>query len=84
MNTISFTIEFDLINLPDKRCQELVHLFYEKMMQDKPNALTFDQIKEIIPLHKLKYIPASIEHPRMEHIPKGEVRTRETKIVIRT
>ena len=83
MNTINFTIDFELHHLSDERYKELIYLFQKKIIEYKPDALTFDEIKEIIPLDEVKYVTTSIEHPRMEHIPKGEVRTRETKIEIK-
>lgn len=83
INTISFEIDFSSINLNEEQYAEIMDIIEIEMKKEHSDGISFEEIKEIIPLDKLRYYPASIQYPDYEFFDGDSVVTKETKITIK-
>jgi len=83
IHTIKFSIDFDMINLNEDKYAEIMDIIETQMKEKHPDGILFEELKQIIPLDKLKFHPVSIQYPDLSRDDYQDVSFKETKIEIK-
>lgn len=83
LHKINFEIDFETTLFSEEKYTEMMNFFMDKIKENNPQGLSFEELNKIIPLSSFKFYPAAIDFPDLEHVDPDMVVTRETKIEIR-